>query len=718
MTELARSLLRPLSPSPVSSGLQSAAPWTPKASASPRNGINGPTTALADLPDGGVRASLLVRMWKEVESEAAIKLQESCINSPRLQCVDPAVNCPGKKVPANTQNETTSPLLPPLPSPPSEHENPSVIEIHNDEYNSTAESLETMGDQASDMGQCGGRVAHIVRKLSLVAQSEGGATPAAAASATPTAVAEHKRNEAAALLNEALPPATARLQDDNMQQRNESRMDEIKIERYAFNRNSPRVRGRMATMDVLVRMKHERQRELAALEENRAVSEFQHRSRIHAFLKFKCMRRGGTSRNQKGSPKLKGLRFETAVLPFRERSVASGCSSIPDSPTNSGPAYENRFAQTSDLAEPLSLAASSASFLTTTTMEEGARSVTEGGRGILLAKQSSFSDRGHSNEESEGNSDVLLEEDRSSVAENAEWDGCMGLETPERWQGGGSPEHQGIPASDVAQDEDEPLEGGRWMDFLSAGSHRPWESYKRSVRYEWYDSISDNPELEQLLKRKSVSTSLASAFRKKMDQLIMSHIEKREQLGECEYLDIKEESITPLQQKNNFAAQEDHAAPSSRSETPSVVEALGEQVEDNDNMLFADSSPQLSNSSELELIKGEITQLRHWMYKLQKSVENCMDMQVELQQSMRQVLSAVLCNSGRMEKVPTCYKQVSNNRGICCICCSVQVDSILYRCGHMCTCFNCASELQWSCRTCPICQANIDDVVRTYPNPC
>ncbi|KAF3793358.1 hypothetical protein EJ110_NYTH09301 [Nymphaea thermarum] len=597
MTELARSQLRPLSPSLLSSGLQSAASWTPKASASPRDGISGSMSALTDLPNGGVRASLLVRMWKEVESEAAMKAQESCIHSPRVQCVDPAVNCPVKKVFTNTHDETPSPL----PLPPPEREPPSVIEVPHDEYNSSAESPETMKDQASDTGQCGGRVADIVRKLSLVAQSENGATFAASPSATPTAAAEHKRNEAAALLNEVSSPATTKLQDENMQQRNETRCspDEIKIERYAFNRNNPRVRGRMATMDVLVRMKHERQRELAALEENRPVSEFSQRSRIHAFLKFKCLRNGGTSRNQGthalGTPKLHELRLETAIPPLR--SVSSGFSSIPDSPTNSVPAYENRFAQASDLAEPLSLAASSASFMTTTTVEEGAGSVTGGGRGILLAKQSSFSDRGHPHEESEENSDVLLEEDRSSVAENAEWDGCTGIATPEGWQGGASPDHHGVPASGLPHDEDEPLESGRWMDFLSAGSQRPWESCKRSVRYDWYDSTSDNPELEQLLKRKSVSTSLASGFRKKMDQLIMSHIEKQEQLVESEYLDTKEEDLKPLQQKNNVGARADHAAATSRSEMPSLAQALGEQVDDNHLMVFADNYPQPSDAS-------------------------------------------------------------------------------------------------------------------------
>ncbi|RRT66917.1 hypothetical protein B296_00038758 [Ensete ventricosum] len=38
------------------------------------------------------------------------------------------------------------------------------------------------------------------------------------------------------------------------------------------------------------------------------------------------------------------------------------------------------------------------------------------------------------------------------------------------------------------------------------------------------------------------------------------------------------------------------------------------------------------------------------------------------------------------------------------------------RCGHMCTCFKCACQLQWNSGLCPICGSPIVDVVRTFPN--
>uniref|UniRef100_A0A2P2HZT2 Protein neuralized n=2 Tax=Hirondellea gigas TaxID=1518452 RepID=A0A2P2HZT2_9CRUS len=52
----------------------------------------------------------------------------------------------------------------------------------------------------------------------------------------------------------------------------------------------------------------------------------------------------------------------------------------------------------------------------------------------------------------------------------------------------------------------------------------------------------------------------------------------------------------------------------------------------------------------------------------------------------------------------------------CSVCYEKAVDSVLYSCGHMCMCYQCALQ-QWRGRgggMCPICRAVIKDVIRTY----
>ncbi|KAG4956716.1 hypothetical protein JHK82_042429 [Glycine max] len=67
----------------------------------------------------------------------------------------------------------------------------------------------------------------------------------------------------------------------------------------------------------------------------------------------------------------------------------------------------------------------------------------------------------------------------------------------------------------------------------------------------------------------------------------------------------------------------------------------------------------------MELLYNEISELR-------KSIKGCMEMQIELQQSMKQEVQTVK----KEEKK-------SNNRtpkkGNCCICYEMKVDSVLYR---------------------------------------
>ncbi|KAL8107449.1 uncharacterized protein LOC141672263 [Apium graveolens] len=120
-------------------------------------------------------------------------------------------------------------------------------------------------------------------------------------------------------------------------------------------------------------------------------------------------------------------------------------------------------------------------------------------------------------------------------------------------------------------------------------------------------------------------------------------------------------------------------------------------------------------SIEMELIfnlRGHMEQLHKEIYDLRKSLHTCMEMQVKMQQFMMREAESVKSHStqtkgtGSTDRIP--------RKGTCCLCFEAEVDSLLYRCGHMCTCYKCAHELQQHSGICPKCQAPILDVVRTY----
>lgn len=119
-------------------------------------------------------------------------------------------------------------------------------------------------------------------------------------------------------------------------------------------------------------------------------------------------------------------------------------------------------------------------------------------------------------------------------------------------------------------------------------------------------------------------------------------------------------------------------------------------------------SPEPANrlSIEMELIydlRGQMEQLNLEMAELRKSLQSTKMQHSNPQEEVRSV--NVMANNSLVG---------APKRRTCCICYEMQVDSLLYRCGHMCTCLKCAHELQWSTGKCPICRAPIDDVVRAY----
>ncbi|CAL1291157.1 unnamed protein product [Larinioides sclopetarius] len=65
--------------------------------------------------------------------------------------------------------------------------------------------------------------------------------------------------------------------------------------------------------------------------------------------------------------------------------------------------------------------------------------------------------------------------------------------------------------------------------------------------------------------------------------------------------------------------------------------------------------------------------------------------------------------------LPSKTEKANGQQTECVICFGEQVDCVVYRCGHMCMCYSCASKLKNSANDqCPICREVIQDVIRIY----
>ncbi|XWS71548.1 hypothetical protein CRYUN_Cryun03dG0147100 [Craigia yunnanensis] len=236
-------------------------------------------------------------------------------------------------------------------------------------------------------------------------------------------------------------------------------------------------------------------------------------------------------------------------------------------------------------------------------------------------------------------------------------------------------------------------------------------------------------ELRELLSRRSVSTLLHSGFRESLDQLVQSYVERQNhasidwELNETSPTPASLEQDLEQQSRDQNEGQGDAESPPITLPSPRMPPTQPQWDQDSHHYNWAQHDVHQRFGIEWEIINDlriDMARLQQRMNNMQRMLEACMDMQLELQRSIRQEVSAALNRSGGSqgmidESLPKDATNWDNVRkGICCICCEGNIDSLLYRCGHMCTCSKCANELVQGGGKCPMCQAPVVEVIRAY----
>ncbi|XP_021729856.1 uncharacterized protein LOC110696831 [Chenopodium quinoa] len=301
----------------------------------------------------------------------------------------------------------------------------------------------------------------------------------------------------------------------------------------------------------------------------------------------------------------------------------------------------------------------------------------------------------------------------------------------QHWPVDGAERSHGALESEVREQND--AQEDYWHESGSQETPRDWlgmpSSGVTSGRLDtYYFSDDDNVhhmELRELVNRRRVSSLLHSDFRESLDQLIQSYVERQTNAPDDWEL---HEMSPPFTMQNQDHLSTDHSEESGPIHAEEAQRVLPRppplpQANWGHNGNWSRRESQQHPGTEWEIINDlriDMARLQQRLNNMQRMLEACMDMQLELQRSVRQEVSAALNRSANpselLENVlpKDSFKWDCVRKGVCCICSNTNIDSLLYRCGHMCTCTKCADLLVQGDGKCPMCQAPVIEVIRAY----
>ncbi|XP_059628388.1 uncharacterized protein LOC132271124 isoform X2 [Cornus florida] len=496
-----------------------------------------------------------------------------------------------------------------------------------------------------------------------------------------------------------------------------------------IRRDMLRLRGRQALLDLLVRVERERQRELQGLLEHRAVSDFAHRNRIQSLLRGRFLRNERPVEEERPPSMAAG-----ELVQLRQRHTVSGLregfrSRLENIVRGQEVQHENheQSQSRSQEIEIHHLSDHTGNLESNTAVESINRQET--------------SNQGEDWQELV-TEDVRGNWQQSTYDEFNEWTAGSAEDMDGNWQENPVNDWPQEAPGNEGGEEGHPQETHEvWHEDGSREAVENWSEApsdsRRSRRFipvrrvnRFHPPDDDNVysmELRELLSRRSVSNLLRSGFRESLDQLIQSYVE-RQGRSPIDW-DLHRNLPTPAspeqdpEQQRDEQNEDQHDAigrPSLVLPSPPVPPPQPLWHQD----LHHSSWPRHSmHRSEIEWemindLRADMARLQQGMSHMQRMLEACMDMQLELQRSVRQEVSAALNRSSGGEGVAETSEDGSKwghvRKGTCCVCCDSQIDSLLYRCGHMCTCSKCANELVRGGGKCPLCRAPIVEVIRAY----
>ncbi|KAI9157421.1 hypothetical protein LWI28_022260 [Acer negundo] len=527
-----------------------------------------------------------------------------------------------------------------------------------------------------------------------------------------------------------------------------------------IRRDMLRLRGRQALLDLLVRIERERQGELQGLSEHRAVSDFAHRNRIQSLLRGRFLRGNERPVEEERPPSMAA----SELVQLRQRHTVSGlrdgfrarletivrgqASSNSDSTSNNiinetrndwtqTNSSQDALHETNEHVQPRSQESDiqrlpdQTDSLEINTAVENLNQPETSDQGGNWQEQITEDNRGNWQQPS------YSQFDESRNSNDAEMDSNWQRNPVNDW----AQQTPGI----VNAEADQPQEAqGVWRENGSREAVESWSEgpsdpprTRRTVparRFNRFHPPDDDNvysmELRELLSRRSVSNLLRSGFRESLDHLIQSYVERqgRAPIDWDLHRNLPTPTPTPPEQDQEQQRDEHNEDQQDTINRPSLVlpsppvpppQPLWHQ-----ELHHSSWSRHSMQRSEIEWemindLRADMSRLQQGMSHMQRMLEACMDMQLELQRSVRQEVSAALNRStGEKGMGPETSEDGSKwghvRKGTCCVCCDSHIDALLYRCGHMCTCSKCANELVRGGGKCPLCRAPIVEVIRAY----